>query len=122
MRSTADFDIALRYAGSRRPAGDSGAGAVEQVSSRRPRWSKRNEKGRTLAGPPLRFVAFGVERYRPLVRRPTSMKRRILPLLLKSVPFRSQNSIRFPVPVCTFTIMSLTMPRSRGSGTSSQGS
>ena len=43
------------------------------------------------------------------------MKRRILPLLSSGVPSESQNSIRLPVPVCTFTIVSLTMRRSRGS-------
>jgi hypothetical protein len=45
------------------------------------------------------------------------MKRRIFPLLFMGVPTRSQNSMRFPVPVWTFTMMSETTERSLGSGT-----
>ena len=57
---------------------------------------------------------------RPFVRRPTSMKRRTLPTLSIGVPERFQNSMRLPVPVWTFTMMSLTTLRSRGCGTFSQ--
>jgi len=42
------------------------------------------------------------------------MWRRTLPLLSSGVPSESQNSIRFPVPVCTLTMVSLMMRMSRG--------
>ncbi len=48
------------------------------------------------------------------------MVRWILPLFLSGVPWESQNSMRLPVPVWVFTMMSLTSRRSRGSAIPSQ--
>src|SRR4030095_4648798 len=73
-------------------------------------------------GRPARAVdpVAGHTAQRPCVSRPTSMKRRTLPVLLSGVPERFQNSMRLPVPVCTFTITSLTTVRSRGCSTPGQ--
>ena len=48
----------------------------------------------------------------PLFSRPMSMNVRIFPREVSGRPLAFQNSIRFPVPVCTFTMMSPTMRRS----------
>ena len=51
-----------------------------------------------------------------------STNARIFPRDVSGCPFAFQNSMRFPVPVCTFTMMSPTVRRSFTTSTPSHGS